>query len=353
MIVQNRLEPPAQPFAALRKMSAQIGRDPMLVQAAGGNTSVKHGDVMWIKASGTLLADAVAKDIFVPVDLPDMQKALQANEPRADQPAEFLIPGSSQLRPSIETSLHAVFSQAVVVHVHCVHTLAHAILENRETLLAQRLEGFEWALVPYAKPGANLARIVRGLLEENPKIDVIILGNHGLIVAGDSVEETHQLLNKVHEKLAISPNADAKVDLVGLQSLASGSAYELPYYLPLHQLALDEKRVQQAIFGSLYPDHVIFCGIAATALNPNETLDQAAQRVVATGAPPPVFVIVPECGVLMRKDASSGAIALMRCLTDVLSRVSVDAELIYLSTEQNLELLDWDAEKYRQALNAK
>ena len=68
--------------------------------------------------------------------------------------------------------------------------------------------------------------------------------------------------------------------------------------------------------------------------------------------PPPPFLIVPELGVLVRGDASAGALALLRCLLDVLTRVPSDADLIYLSQEQNLALLDWDAEKYRQALNA-
>ncbi len=352
MIVQSRLEPPKEDFAALREMSAKIGSDPMLVQAAGGNTSIKHDDVMWIKASGTLLADAMDKDIFVPVDLPKMQQALQDNDLLADQPAEFLIPGHSQLRPSIETSLHAVFTQSVVIHVHCVHTLAHAILRNRDAVLAERLGNFNWALVPYAKPGANLARLVGDILKSSPEIDVIVLGNHGLIVAGDTVEQAAALLDDVHQSLAIASRTQVAVDLDGLHNLANGSGYELPDYAPVHQLAWDKGRVRQATKGSLYPDHVIFCGIAATALAGDETPDEAAQRVVENGAPPPVFVIAPKLGVLIRRDASSGAAALLRCLGDVLSRVSPDAELMYLTTEQNLELLDWDAEKYRQALNA-
>ena len=39
----------------LRKLSARVGSDPLLVQAAGGNTSLKDKGVMWIKASGTWL----------------------------------------------------------------------------------------------------------------------------------------------------------------------------------------------------------------------------------------------------------------------------------------------------------
>ena len=39
-------------------------------------------------------------------------------------------------------------------------------------------------------------------------------------------------------------------------------------------------------------------------------------------------------------------------LGDVLMRVPPEAPLSYLTLEQNAELLDWDAEKYRQALDA-
>ncbi len=41
---------------ALRRLSAGIGSDSALTQAAGGNTSLKEDGVMWIKASGTWLA---------------------------------------------------------------------------------------------------------------------------------------------------------------------------------------------------------------------------------------------------------------------------------------------------------
>ena len=48
----------------LRTLSARVGADPLLVQAAGGNTSLKDGGTMWIKASGTWLKDAAARDII-------------------------------------------------------------------------------------------------------------------------------------------------------------------------------------------------------------------------------------------------------------------------------------------------
>ncbi len=60
---------PTLEFQSLRTLSAQLGADPLLVQAAGGNTSIKQDGTMWIKASGTWLMDALSKDIFVPLNL--------------------------------------------------------------------------------------------------------------------------------------------------------------------------------------------------------------------------------------------------------------------------------------------
>src|SRR5579859_2335776 len=117
---------PCDDLADLRAVSARIGADPLLVQGPGGNTSVKLGDVMWIKASGMRLADAETREVFAAVDLPSLKAAVERDDPRADQPSHFALRPEG-LRPSIETCLHAVFPQRVVIHVHCVKTLAIAL----------------------------------------------------------------------------------------------------------------------------------------------------------------------------------------------------------------------------------
>lgn len=47
---------PPQTLNELRRMSARVGSNILLVQGAGGNSSVKDGDVLWVKASGTWLS---------------------------------------------------------------------------------------------------------------------------------------------------------------------------------------------------------------------------------------------------------------------------------------------------------
>ena len=53
----------------INNFCSNLGKDSLLIQGAGGNISWKDGNKLWIKASGTWLADANIMDIFVPVDL--------------------------------------------------------------------------------------------------------------------------------------------------------------------------------------------------------------------------------------------------------------------------------------------
>ena len=331
-------KPPVD-LAELACLSARIGADPLLIQAAGGNTSVKDGEVMWIKASGTRLVEAETRDIFVPVDLSALRAGIDDPAIDADQAAQFTV-GAQDLRPSIETSLHAVFRQRVVLHVHCVGTLARAVRQDGEASLHAPLAAFDWSFVPYVKPGARLAAEVRPRL--GPDTDVVVLANHGLVVAADSVAAAGALLGRVARALTIDPEPSRTVDMGALWNIATAGWVVPPFDASVHQLALDPARLEQATGGSLYPDHVIFCGIGATSVTPP----------LPDPATAPVFLLVPGLGAVLRADASDGARALVRCLGDVLLRVPPDASLTYLTDAQNAELLDWDAEKYRQQLDA-
>ena len=332
--------PPALP--ELAKFSADIGNDPLLIQASGGNTSIKAGDVMWIKASGLQLADARSKDIFVPVDWRRMRDALLDDPGRADQPAEFTsIP--HPLRPSIETSLHAIFEQPVVIHVHCVSTIAQAVLRDGETLLAQWLDGRDWLFQTYARPGAQLAQSV--LQKLSPATDIVVLGNHGLLIAAPNVAEAQTLLSAVVDAIGITVPAGNPPNFADLRANApQGYAPFAPDH-PLHTVALDDQMFAAATGGSLYPDHVIFLGIGAAGAD-----EFAALPATAWDAPP--LILVKGQGALMRRDLSTAGQALARCLGDVVRRIPRDGTVNYLTLTENAELLNWDAEKYRQQLNA-
>ena len=338
-------------FEALRALSARVGADPLQVQAAGGNTSIKDGDTLWIKASGTWLRDALAKPIMVPVRHLPLRAAIVSGDLSAEHAADFVDtthPGSS-LRPSIETVVHALMPQRVVVHIHCVDTIAAAVRQDSPVFAAARLGNVAHAFVPYARPGLPLAQAILPKLE--PGTDVLILGNHGLVVAGETVAATADLLNHVRERLVAPPRAERPVDRDALERLAAGSDYRVPDEPRCHAVATDPVACRIAAGGSLYPDHVIYLGPGATVAGTGEDALSVAARQQAQGLPAPVAILFPDRGVLLRNGASDGALALLRCLSEVATRIPDAAPVNYLSLSENAELLDWDAEKYRQALD--
>lgn len=317
---------------ALLAYAARIGRDPALVQGAGGNVSLKRDGVLWVKASGTWLAHAEERNILVPVLIAPLLSALdgEAAEHAARFVPEHLNP--TGLRPSIETTFHAALPHRVVVHVHCVETLAWAVRADAETVLAEPLAGLAWCFVPYVRPGPPLTRLI--LRRMAPGTAVVVLGGHGLIVGADAVDAAGALVDEVARRLRRPERPAPEPDRDRLRALADGTGYRPADDPATHATALDGHRLAAARAGSLYPDHVIFLGPGIA--------EAPGQR--------PMWV-APGAGVLLRDGASAGALALARCLADVTARLAPGDPLAVLTPAQEAELLGWDAERYRQSLD--
>ena len=95
-----------------------MGSDPLLTQASTGNSSVKLDGVLWIKASGRWMADAMREDILIPLDL---DRVTHDCVRRGIDPAEH-YPSAS-----VETAMHVALPHRFVLHVHCVNTIAWAV----------------------------------------------------------------------------------------------------------------------------------------------------------------------------------------------------------------------------------
>lgn len=339
----------APAFADLLEASETAGRDPLQVQGPGGNSSLKSGDVMAIKASGTWLAEAREREIMVTVDLARLRRAIEAEDPAVDQPQTFLTadPLNGDLRPSIETAVHAVFDHPVVIHTHCVESIAVAAREDAAEIVAARLQTMRAAFVPYVKPGAPLARAI--LAHAPAGTDVLVLGNHGLVVGADTAAEATAKLGAVARALsrgaapeaAPAPDLAAALDGTGWTPAPSGAT---------QALAMDPARFALADGASLYPDHTIFLGPGVAAPAPGEALADGLVRAAAD--PAQKLFLAPGRGAAVPAGASPSVLALARALGDVAARIEPGAPVKRLTAAEEAALLNWDAEKYRQALEA-
>jgi len=173
----------------LLELSGRIGRDPLLIQASSGNTSIKLGNTLWIKASGKWLAHAVTPDLLVPVTLDWFHTTGRVNHPNA----------------SIETAMHAVLPHRVVIHVHSVNTLAWAVRLDASARVGECLAGLNWRWIPYVMSGQSLARAIQRSIHTDPEATVFVLGNHGLVICGEDCDSAENLLGEVERRLAVVP----------------------------------------------------------------------------------------------------------------------------------------------------
>ena len=329
-------------FQRFCQLSAEIGRNPLLVQGAGGNTSIKENSLLWVKASGTWLSEASEKKTMVAVDLTKLQQAMMMNDEQVERPQYFKADSNEPLRPSIETVVHASLKHRVVLHVHCVETISWAVLQNAEKFLATPLGGLDWVFIPYRRPGLPLAREIQSKITN--KTNVLILGNHGLVVAASSIEEAHKLLLEVHQRLRRSKR-EVKIPKSNFV-LPAASYYRAAEFFA-QGIAHDTISLEKVEKGSLYPDHVIFLGSGVQLLNSSSPLIQFEHNQPESL---PKALIIPDQAVLVHKQAPRGTDEMLLSLTEVAARLQPNDRVQKLTFNDEAALLNWDAEKYRQEL---
>ncbi len=332
----------------VQRYCASIARDRLLVQAAGGNVSWKSGDTLWIKASGTWLADAEKKEIFVPVDRQPIDAALA----RGDYAVNPRAREGYSLRPSIETLLHALMPQQFVVHLHPVDALVHLARRNCSADLQAALgDNFAWELVGYHKPGSDLAQAIHARLREKRGIQVVLLKNHGVILGAETIEEIDGHLQTLCRHLGGRPRPldGTAHGASGLTPAAlDGTAYQLCSNAAVQSLATDPELYQRlGDSWAICPDHIVFLGARAIRIDDLSRLPDALNS--AETAPP--FIFVKKVGVLENRAVSPAQMAQLIFYLDVMVRQPVGLPLEALSREDIASLLNWDAEKYRQSLN--
>ena len=339
--------------ASVTAYCAQIGADPLLVQGAGGNVSWKDSTRLWIKASGTWLADADRDDIFVAVDVP----SLVASIDQGDYNVTPVLAMPQTLKPSIETLLHAILPHKVVVHLHAIEVLASLVRKDCAHFIESALRDFSsngpagvpivWASVPYAKPGPTLAMAVHEVTKRIPHLNVVLLENHGVVIGGESVTEVDSILKHLCSHFKEDPLTPVVASNHSLPSSPVTDAYEQVADDGIQQLAVDTRLYDQLESNwALYPDHVVFLGPKAyffASLHEFMARYQVPKQL-------PDLIFIKNVGVFVKDNFSKAKLLQLRCYYDVLSRQMPGSKLRSLSTVEVAEILDWDAEKYRQSL---
>ena len=316
----------------LIQFALEIGSNLRLVQGAGGNISVKHDGIIWIKASGTRLADAADKPIFVPLDRAAALPAVLVTETLDPFIVAASAPGG--LRPSIETALHVLLPHRYVVHVHAVGTIAAGLTDGVDAEILTHPYSFATRVVPYAKPGINLALAVNAVLAgaEDSVPVAVFLRNHGLVVGAEDLPTIRAMITEIEDRFA-GQGATNPPELSSLSTTSLPEEFES--LAPAGALTTDQAAILFA--GPLTPDASVYLGVRPFAPESDASELQSC-------------IIRADGSVLIRTTLGPDEREVALSMIEIAQMARTDEAIVTLSDDDVQALLNWDAEKWRQAM---
>ncbi|MBI2084697.1 MAG: class II aldolase [Candidatus Aenigmarchaeota archaeon] len=204
-------------ISELVRISNEIGELKALVQAGGGNSSVKtSGGEMVIKASGFTFAEMTEISGFTKLDheqindfFENYKAVVDANENEAayNRVLKQAMLNHTMPKPSMEAGMH-VFLDRVVVHTHPVMANILNCMKGGEKIARDLFSHMspELMWVDYVNPGFSLAKEINSSVnsyvrKNGVKPEVIFLKNHGIIVSGKDSKRCVQLTISINQKI--------------------------------------------------------------------------------------------------------------------------------------------------------
>jgi len=188
---------------ALRTYTTRLlGSDPKLVLHGGGNTSVKtrvrdllgdEVDVICVKGSGWDMGNIEPPGLPA-VRLEPLRKLRRLAKLSDEDMVNFQrvnLLDSSAPNPSVETLLHAFLPHKFIDHTHSTAVLAVTDQPDGEAV-ARNVFGDRVAYVPYTIPGFALAKSVADIFDRHPKVEGLVLLQHGIFTVGESAREAYE-----------------------------------------------------------------------------------------------------------------------------------------------------------------
>jgi rhamnose utilization protein RhaD (predicted bifunctional aldolase and dehydrogenase) len=348
------------------EISKYAGERLDLVQAAGGNSSVKldNGEML-IKASGFLLSDVTINTGYSKV-LTASVAAIVKNEDvvnisnkrqKESLTAQLLKTATvdKQNRPSIETLLHSLLLK-YTLHTHSIVVNMIVVQDQWKDILNSIFKDSAVVLVKYETPGIELAIALDKELQRFDKIpNIIILQNHGLIVTSDKKEEikifTEYVLKKIERYLMIDMSRYKLTNDIShlYNNMGDNSSIS---YLSEDVFLNEQLQKKEHLFSNtpFCPDTFVYCGVRTVIIaSLNDTKSLEDYKMTYHQLPK---VIIYDCKLFFRASTLKKAKEMEEVLKFhimVLAR-NENKSLNFLEKEELDYLSNWEAEKYRQKL---
>ena len=332
------------------QMSKYAGMREDLVQAGGGNSSVKLSEnKMAVKASGVQMSEltdqygysivdsSIIRDYFLDKG---KRKGLTEKD-GAEILQKSLIEG---MKPSIETFLHATLNK-YTLHTHPIVVNALVCRSDWENEVKAL---FPLATtIPYASPGVDLAKEYYERIgnTSGDETVVVFLKNHGLVISGNTAEEviaeTEKVVRKIEEYLHVDmEDYHASTDIwkvyPGKVAWKVKDNDVIDYY--------QENGIWNYAF---CPDCVVFLGMKVKEIDSDLGLEVPEY---SNNEEPVLITKKNALYVLADNLKKAREIESVLSFSAQVSKMNKNISCDFLSTDEQLHLLHRDDEKYRKMM---
>ena len=341
----------------LIKLSKYAGMREDIIQAGGGNTSVKINDeTMFIKSSGYQLSEMKENVGYSKVNYKKIVDYFKNNlEIKRSDEKELLentlIEGK---RPSIETFLHSI-TEKYTLHTH---PLLINVFTSRKNGMKELKSMFPDSLViDYQTPGIFLAKefFDKFLKLENPqKANIVFLKNHGLIVSGKNMDE----VIKLHESILETLENKLKVNMQAYRN-STFLFKKLEDFIENNIVYLCENsRIKNFIENNsieninycFSPDSLIYCNKKILLLNKDDDMVEVVKNHILKYGNFNVVYFENELYIIAPNVKKAKEIESVLSFNLQVLELNKNDEMDFLTEEEQNFLLNWDSEKYRKNL---
>ena len=309
---------------------------------------------MWVRAEVASLAIAEQSDIFIPLRLDKVLSGIgtDVDDPteQATLEAELGHEIDKVVRPFPFTALESLFAQRIVAQVTPPDLLAITVESNAEEILSERLEGLRWAFAPLASPGAPLNRAAASALgSTSDPPDILILSHWGAAVGAPDCDALETLIGELKRRLGRQARPVPAPDHGRLGTLlAADDEWRLPAHGEIHALGRDTQSLDCCSKGFLTLGQAMALGLGPPAIEPEETLWQAALRHEKAFRERPGYLIVPEAGVVVAADLTPQTESLLAGFARMTLRIQDSENLAPFSVDDISHYLDWQRDRWRE-----
>ncbi len=375
-----------QKIKELIEVSRFYGQNKDYVIAGGGNTSYKNDKQLWIKASGVSLGE-IDENGFCVLDreklndIPNQQFSTNSTKREEEVKNALLnsrVNPESGLRPSVETSLHNLFETSFVVHTHS--TLVNGLMcSNEAAEKTLEIFGEEILFIPTTNAGYTLFVVVSDEIENyktkfNKEPQVVLLQNHGIFVAANSIEEIKLIYANVKEKLISTLNnspeqkeiaVSEKITevLPAVRMLLSGEKLKVASAINsswISNYISDKTAFEKGIEKPFNPDQMVYCmseylfiedGTAENIID--EVKVKIADFKTRKGAVPKIIFIQNE-GVIVAEDSAVSVEYLKDMVNDFCQIATLTENFggpAPMTPDQIKFIENWEVENYRKKIS--